>query len=185
MTEQRSLVLSISAWILNTLMLVPAVGINKWTPGLPCQYETVYLKSTFLAGIISPFYIQIFIILILYGQIFKIALSQHRQIAQEQLEMNEVHNESRQPIVQITKTNTKAAKTLTLIIGLFILCVCPMTLTTAYFIVTDSEPSSTIQYVKGGLLLLGLINSLVNPIIYAARMQQFRKAFKDILKMCF
>ena len=116
---------------------------------------------------------------------FRIALSQHRQIAHEQLEVNQAHNQNRQLIGHLNKTNTKAAKTVALIIGLFIFCVGPVTLTTAYLIFTDSEHSSTVQYAKVGLRLLGFSNSLVNPIIYAARMQQFRKAFKDILKTCF
>ncbi|XP_070541562.1 5-hydroxytryptamine receptor 1F-like [Ptychodera flava] len=72
----------------------------------------------------------------------------------------------------------KAAKTLGVIMGAFILCWLP------FFIVALLRPfcKCTISQVLNGCLLwLGYVNSLLNPIIYAMLNRDFRKPFQYLL----
>lgn len=88
----------------------------------------------------------------------------------------------------------KAAKTLSIVMGVFLLCWCPFficNLTTSVF-----REDVLIRNVFGGshsaferlmnvVGWFGWINSLVNPIIYACWSTEFRKAFIDIIKRYF
>jgi 5-hydroxytryptamine receptor 4 len=76
------------------------------------------------------------------------------------------------------RTETKAAKTLCIIMGCFCLCWAP------FFITNVVDPF--INYTVPGqlwaaCLWLGYINSMLNPILYAFLNKSFRRAFLIIL----
>lgn len=74
---------------------------------------------------------------------------------------------------------TRAAKTLAIIVGCFILCWCP------FFImyVTQGITGITInKHVWNFFFWVGYCNSLLNPCIYAFFSNDYRHAFKKILK---
>lgn len=80
------------------------------------------------------------------------------------------------------RMETKAAKTLAIIVGGFIICWLPfftMYLTRAFCVDCINETLFSI------LFWLGYCNSAVNPFIYALFSRDFRQAFKRIIMRCF
>ncbi|XP_036798609.1 5-hydroxytryptamine receptor 4-like isoform X1 [Oncorhynchus mykiss] len=76
------------------------------------------------------------------------------------------------------RTETKAAKTLCIIMGCFCLCWAPFFITN----VVDPFISYTVpDQLWAAFLWLGYINSMLNPILYAFLNKSFRRAFLIIL----
>lgn len=76
------------------------------------------------------------------------------------------------------RTETKAAKTLCIIMGCFCLCWAP------FFITNVVDPFidySVPEQLWAACLWLGYINSMLNPILYAFLNKSFRRAFLIIL----
>lgn len=77
-----------------------------------------------------------------------------------------------------SKRERKAAKTLAIITGVFVMCWLP------FFIMAIAMPLLQLKphkYLFAFLLWLGYINSMLNPIIYTIFSPDFRKAFKRLL----
>ncbi|XP_063369328.1 octopamine receptor beta-2R-like [Cydia amplana] len=76
----------------------------------------------------------------------------------------------------------KAARTLGIIVGAFLLCWLPFFL---WYVTTNvcGEPCETPDVVVGVLFWIGYFNSALNPLIYAYFNRDFRDAFKNTL-MC-
>ncbi|KAK3735084.1 hypothetical protein QZH41_002084 [Actinostola sp. cb2023] len=77
--------------------------------------------------------------------------------------------------------NTKAARTISVIVGAFLVCWIPFTTISVSFNICQ-EPCYTLIPVKvlDILLWLGYVNSAINPILFSYQNMQFRKSFRQI-----
>uniref|UniRef100_A0AAY4AM49 G-protein coupled receptors family 1 profile domain-containing protein n=1 Tax=Denticeps clupeoides TaxID=299321 RepID=A0AAY4AM49_9TELE len=106
------------------------------------------------------FFLPMGFLIIVYGKIFKVAQKQARQIQ------------------VVEDKERKAAKTLGVVMGAFLLCWLP------FFIINAVQPFLSYhinQWVMEFALWLGYANSSLNPFLYAFFNVSFRRAFTNIL----
>ena len=78
----------------------------------------------------------------------------------------------------------KAAKTLGIVVGVFIICWLPFFVTNVLIGICHTNCVSNPDVIMPIFTWLGYINSGVNPIIYALSMRDFRRAFGRIIFCC-
>lgn len=81
-------------------------------------------------------------------------------------------------------TNMKGAITLTILIGVFVVCWAPFFLHLLFYISCPQNPYCVCFMSHFNLyLILIMCNAVIDPLIYALRSQELRKTFKEII--CF
>lgn len=78
----------------------------------------------------------------------------------------------------------KAAKTLGIVVGVFIICWLPFFVFNILFGICNLSCVTTPEIIFPIVTWLGYINSGMNPVIYALSMKDFRRAFGKIIFIC-
>ena len=133
---------------------------------------------TGLIVIVSSIYIPSALMLVAYGMIFKVA--QKQATHQIQALANVAQNLNNMD-TGTTRKSCKAAKTLGLITGVFLLCWLPLSILMFTANVSPETGTRIPLIVWNDCSWMGYFNSMCNPAIYALCNQSFRKAFKKIL----
>ena len=152
----------------------------------------------------TSFWIPAVIMVFVYAKIFREANKQSKAIEKltrikgtSMEHLNEVHNngansDTPSPTKNINhvlphdrkkmKREHKAAKTLGIIMGVFLFCWLPFFL---WYMTQNlcGDACYTPDVVVDILFWIGYINSAVNPIVYAAFNQDFKTAFKRLLRL--
>ncbi|KAG5844408.1 hypothetical protein ANANG_G00162210 [Anguilla anguilla] len=136
-----------------------------------CFFESVMDMSymvyfNFFGCVLPP----LLIMLGIYIKIFNVARKQLRQI-----ELKCIHGDSSHSLLQ---REIRAAKSLSIIVGLFALCWLPVHILNCLTLFYNQLEKPAVMYVA---IILSHANSVVNPIIYAYRIQDFRNTFRRIL----
>ncbi|XP_029981081.1 trace amine-associated receptor 13c-like [Sphaeramia orbicularis] len=126
-----------------------------------------------LVDLIATFFAPFIIITVLYMRVFVVAVSQARAMRSHVTSVTQQH-----PTVTAQKSEIKAAKTLGILVVVFILCSCP------YYCFTVAAESNLLTS-SSGVVELWLIyfNSCLNPVIYAFCYPWFRKSIKFIVTL--
>ncbi|XP_028658898.2 5-hydroxytryptamine receptor 4 [Erpetoichthys calabaricus] len=193
MSSRRVIILIITCWIVPLLIsFVPIMlglqklGIENKVPSNTCFFfvNKVYGVTASLVA----FYIPMFIMFLAYWNIYRVAKRQVMQInalENKRAQQSSDVCKSKKAKVKISKkSEKKAAKTLGVIIGAFLIFWLP------FFTLNIIDPflmQQTDMVIWEILLWLGYVNSSMNPFLYGFFNKSFRAAFLIIIswKICF
>ncbi|XP_051259320.1 trace amine-associated receptor 13c-like isoform X2 [Dicentrarchus labrax] len=141
-----------------------------------CIGECVFFIS-YIAGLVDlicSFIIPITVIVVLYIRVFVVAVSQARAMR------SHIAAVTLQKSVKVTakKSEMKAARTLGVVVVVFVICTCP------YYCValTGQDNLLNAAFVTFEIFLI-YVNSCLNPLIYAFFYPWFRKSIKLIVTL--
>uniref|UniRef100_A0A3Q1JEZ6 G-protein coupled receptors family 1 profile domain-containing protein n=2 Tax=Anabas testudineus TaxID=64144 RepID=A0A3Q1JEZ6_ANATE len=147
----------------------------------PERYKSSYGKCVaeinYIAGIVDvilTFLGPITVIVVLYMRVFVVVLSQARSM-RSQIAAVSVQGSV---AVAAKKSERKAAKTLGVVVVVFLICFCPY----FYPALAGQETSTTATFSVFGVWLL-YCNSCLNPVIYVYFYPWFRKSIKLIVTL--
>lgn len=138
-----------------------------------CLFESVVTMEymvyyNFFACVLVP-------LLLMFGIYLKIFMAARRQL--KQMENNMVHGERSCSILQ---KEVHAAKSLAIIVGLFAVCWLPLHIINCVILFCPLCMRAP-PYVMYLAIILSHANSVVNPLIYAYRIREFRHTFRKII----
>ncbi|XP_077473402.1 trace amine-associated receptor 13c-like [Stigmatopora argus] len=137
-----------------------------------CIGECVVVISK-MAGIVDlvfTFVLPILVILVLYVNVFVAAMTQVRRMHS--------HVDAIQSLRMVKKRELKAARTLGIVVAVFLICFCP------YYSPTVAGKETLVDAATAAFeIWLTHFNSCLNPIIYALFYPWFRKCIKLIVTL--
>uniref|UniRef100_A0A8C5LKV5 Adenosine receptor A2 n=1 Tax=Leptobrachium leishanense TaxID=445787 RepID=A0A8C5LKV5_9ANUR len=185
-TSQRANVIIAVCWLLSFIIgLTPMLGWHKQIPEakntsvcsppmLECLFESVVTMEymvyyNFFACVLVP-------LLLMLGIYLRIFMAARRQL--KQMELKLACGERSRSTLQ---REVHAAKSLAIIVGLFAFCWLPLHIINCFtlFCPKCERPPLWLMYFA---ILLSHVNSVVNPLIYAYRIREFRHTFRKILR---
>ncbi|XP_051259327.1 trace amine-associated receptor 4-like isoform X3 [Dicentrarchus labrax] len=172
-TQKRGRVCVFLCWICSFLYSIILLYDNLKQPGRykSCEGECV-VSMTGAVDLVVSFIIPISVIIILYMRVFVVAVSQARAMKSHIATVSL----KRSKTVKAKKSEIKAARTLGVLIVIFLLCYCP------YYCVSLTGLGILIgSTTEVFMIFLMYFNSCLNPIIYALFYPWFKKAIKLIV----
>lgn len=207
LTNARVAIMLTASWIMSLLIShIPIhsgiyttkenLFIMKVCP-VVCQFKVNKIYAIVSSTI--SFWIPIVILSVVYLKIFKEAKNQERKMMLSTPYLKSYRNSnsvdlSLEPTMNLKKFQSvpsniskrnfkrehKAAKTLGIIMGCFIVCWLPFFIW--YTVSNVCQESCVFPKIIGDVVFwIGYINSTLNPIIYAFYNREFRKAFKEVI----
>ncbi|XP_045912046.1 trace amine-associated receptor 13c-like [Micropterus dolomieu] len=174
-TAKRVHICVFLCWGYSVFYSVMLLYDNLKQPGLynSCYGECVII-ITGAIDLIFTFIIPISAIIILYVRVFAVAVSQARAMRSH---ITAVTLKS-SATVTVKKSELKAARTLGVVVAVFLMCYCPcycVSLSGYDFVIGSST--------EVVLIFLVFFNSCLNPVIYAFFYPWFRKSVKLIITL--
>ncbi|XP_064630785.1 octopamine receptor Oamb-like [Lineus longissimus] len=171
MTPRNVTIIISGIWAFSILTaLCMFAGRTEWKIEI-CNYQVIYMwgyKIYALLYMASMSIIQV----ILYTQLVIISQRQIKRIA--------AMGGQNQAIPGNIKTNNKSIKMFATVVGLFIMCWLPLIIVMAIYLIKP-EVSRRTEFVV--TYAIACLSSALNPMIYACRNTQMRRAFKKLLHL--
>ncbi|XP_029012054.2 trace amine-associated receptor 13c-like [Betta splendens] len=172
-TQRRVQVCVVLCWVYCAFYSFVILYDNLKQPGRfnSCYGECV-INIIGALHIVISFIIPISSIIVLYMRVFVVAVSQARSMRSHVAAVKL----QRSLTVTVQRSELKAARTLGIVVAVFLMCYCP------YFCVSLSGYNITMASSTNTFMnILLLLNSCFNPVIYAFFYPWFRKAIKVIV----
>ncbi|XP_047226612.1 trace amine-associated receptor 13c-like [Girardinichthys multiradiatus] len=157
-------------WLYSAFYSITFVGDGISEKKILCHGQCVLFNYyAFVIDLVLSFTVPVTVIIVLYSKVFVMAVFQARAIR------SRVTAISLQRTVTGRKSELKAARTLGILVLVFLMCFCPF-----YFAALGGDISFN---TSATVLCLFSINSCLNPLIYAIFYPWFRKAIKHIVTL--
>ncbi|XP_033842872.1 trace amine-associated receptor 13c-like [Periophthalmus magnuspinnatus] len=173
-TYKRVQVCVVSCWFFST---VHAAWMSRELLQRPDRYNSCFGECVIVVNeaeaafdLLVTFLAPISVITVLYMRVFVVAVTQARVLRSQVTSVSVKRSGAK-------KSELKAAKTLGLVILMFIVCSCP------YYVYTLLYDSGLTQSSGAAELWLIYLNSCINPIIYAFCYPWFLRASKNIVTL--
>ncbi|ESO99050.1 hypothetical protein LOTGIDRAFT_142302, partial [Lottia gigantea] len=203
LTEKRAFYIIILIWLLSiSISVAPLVGWKEPPDPDPLICSVTTNLGYVLFSVAGSFYIPLLIIIVVYIRIYREAVKNSRFLStgvrtskidecegvQLRIHMGRTCTQPGRKVthrmtlagkVAKFKREKKAAKTLGIVVGVFILCWFPF-----FFILPLGSLCPVCEIPEDlfkVIFWLGYCNSLMNPVIYACSSREFKRAFKRIL----
>ncbi|XP_074494432.1 alpha-1A adrenergic receptor [Sebastes fasciatus] len=202
MTKHRALLAVMLLWVLSIVISIgPLFGWKEPEPEDESICKITEEPAYAIFSAVGSFYLPLAIILAMYCRVYVVAHRESRGLREGQ---KTEKSDSERVILRIHRGNTtvledealrsrthfalrllkfsrekKAAKTLGIVVGCFVLCWLPFFLALPIGSIFPAyRPSDTVFKIT---FWLGYFNSCINPIIYPCSNQEFKKAFQSLL----
>ena len=183
MTTRRSVLLLLGGWVHSIFWAVtPQMGWGEVvydTKTSTCRpnwgAKGLGNRVYVLCLALFPFAIPVICMIYCYYRIFFIARHHIQSIKK-----NSVHHSSSSNAANQRAMETKAMKTLLLVLGAFVIAWLPYTLASIVTMVTKGSWEISSSGVNA-VLTITTLNGCVNPVIYGIRDQRFRSGVKRVL----
>ncbi|KAM6979009.1 trace amine-associated receptor 13c-like [Tautogolabrus adspersus] len=177
-TSKRVQVCVCLCWICSVIFqsLVLKDILEQQGRYISCVGECIFFMN-YIAGIadlIFTFILPITVVVVLYLRVFVVAVSQARAIR------SHVKATTLQHSVKVTalKSELKAARTLGVVVVVFLICLCPI-----YCVGLTGHDSLLNASTASFVIFLFYFNSCLNPVIYAFFYPWFRKSIRLIVTL--
>lgn len=138
------------------------------------QCVVIIGSTTGAVDVVLTFVCPVTVIVVLYVRVFVAAMSQARAVRSHGAAVSVQGSVT----ARVKKSELKAARTLGIIVGVFVLCFCPY----FYPSLSGQDLSTSVAFSVFGVWLL-YCNSCLNPLVYAYFYPWFRKAIKIIVTL--
>ncbi|XP_026232570.1 trace amine-associated receptor 13c-like [Anabas testudineus] len=175
-TQTRVQVCVCLCWICSTVF--GSLGIDLEHPGRfnSCSGECVFVID-YITGRVDLFLSFIFpvtVIVVLYMKVFVVAVTQARAMRSHTVTVKVQTSVN----IPAKKSEMKAARTLGVVIVVFLMCLCP------YYCVSLTGQDTLLNTSSSAFVIcLFYFNSCLNPVIYAFFYPWFRKSIKLIVTL--
>ncbi|XP_042282304.1 trace amine-associated receptor 13c-like [Thunnus maccoyii] len=177
-TKRRAEICVCLCWICSVFYRILLLNDHLEQPGRSnsCLGECVVVIN-YIAGVVDlafTFIIPITVIIILYTRVFVVAVSQARAIRSHIAAVSAQCSGA----VTVRTTVMKAARTLGIVVVVFLICFCPY-----YYSALAGEDTTVSASYAAFDIWLAHFNSCLNPVIYTFFYPWFRKSIKLIFTL--
>lgn len=188
MNKRTITIMVILAYANSISLSVMPFFLNNWSKLPICVFEHV-VNNIYILIFALEFLFVCSSIIIIYTKIFLIARAQLKKIASltatfntnNDFDYHSTNNHNNRKNKKNIQNETKSAKLFATVLGFFLVCWLPYIALTLHQNLIFNSP--TLHTCSVMALILGTLNSVVNPVIYAAKNKTLRAAFKGFLKM--
>ena len=196
MTPSKSLKIIFIIWLISTAFATYAATPNSGSNGFIaggnfCRSLDINKQKGFYTFLsVSVIFLAAIVMMVMYACIFVVAHKRQKMLRSGELgETCSPGQHLRQR--SVLRQDLKIVKMLLTVLGVFLICWFPFTIVNVLHVhhrnIFDlSNLSLSVQVCFTVMLLLPLLNSVCNPLIYACLDQTYREAFKHLLQrmMC-
>ncbi|XP_052087823.1 kappa-type opioid receptor-like [Mytilus californianus] len=179
LTTNATIILSLFPWIFCLFFVaLPFWGLHVWSPGFPCEYLFLFHRGFYLASSLIVYSFSM-ITFVMYILILKAAWRFYSRVAP--VSGGSVNNQQTAKSKNMDR-DVRSAKVTGIVTLAFSFCWLPFTSFPFRKGIGIDQTTITELTVMNWLVFLGLLNSIINPFIYAWKRRDFIKECKKTFR---